>query len=715
MRQHRFELAALAFVFATSAVAQQIGSAPPVPPPAAPPRAAQRPHQLTTHGHVRVDEYFWLKERTDTAVIHYLEAENAWTDAVMTHTTAFQDSLFEEIKGRILQNDQSVPYRLDGYWYYTRFEEGKEYPIYCRKHGTLQGREEVLLDVNALAQGHGFYQVTGVQVSSGNNLLAYAVDTVGRRLFTIRFKDLTTGRDLPDAIPGVTSNVAWARDNRTLFYTRQDPNTLRWYRIYRHVLGTAATRDSLVYEEPDETFNASVFRTKSRCFVVIASNHTLSSEYRFVDATRPAGPFTVIQPRERNLEYSVEHFGEHWYIRTNLAARNFRLVRAPLATPDTTHWEEVIPHRTDVLLEGFDIFKEYLVLSERERGLPRLRVKPWTGAGEHYIDVSEPTYYAYTTQNPEFDTRVLRYGYSSLTTPSSTFDYDMAGRGRTLLKRDSVLGGYDPARYEARRLYARAADGVDVPVSLVYRRDLRRGGPQPLLLYGYGSYGFSTEATFSATRLSLLDRGFVFAIAHVRGGEEMGRWWYEDGKLLKKKNTFTDFIAAGEHLVTQGYTAPAMLYGQGGSAGGLLVGAVFTMRPELFQGIVAQVPFVDVVTTMLDASIPLTTSEYDEWGNPNDSTYYRYMLSYSPYDNVERRAYPHLLVTTGLHDSQVQYWEPAKWVARLRARKTDGNRLLLKTNMGAGHGGASGRYQRYRETAFVYAFLIDLARQQPVP
>jgi oligopeptidase B len=675
----------------------------------------QKPHRLEQHGHVRMDEYYWLNQREDTAVIRYLEAENAWTDVVMGHTKAFQDTLFEEIKGRILQNDQSVPYRLNGYWYYTRFEEGKEYPIYCRKRGSLDGAEEVMLDVNALAQGHGFYQVSGVQVSSGNNLLAYAVDTVGRRIHTIRFKDLATGRDLPDAVPNVTSNIAWAQDNRTLFYTRQDSATLRWDRIYRHTLGTDAARDALVYTEPDETFNAFVFRTKSRRYVVIGSTHTLSAEYRFVDASRPTGPFTVIQPRERDLEYSVEHFGDHWYIRTNLDAKNFRLMRAPVAQPGKAHWEEVIPHRAAVLLEDFEIFRDYLVLSERERGLVRLRVKPWTGAGEHYLDVSEPAYYAYTTQNPEFDTRTLRYAYTSLTTPNSTFDYDMASRGRTLLKRDSVLGGYDPARYEAKRLYARATDGVEVPISLVYRRDLRRGGAQPLLLYGYGSYGFSTEATFSATRLSLLDRGFVFALAHVRGGQEMGRAWYEDGKLLKKMNTFTDFIAAGDHLVGAGYTSPAMLYAQGGSAGGLLMGAVVNLRPDLFHGVVAQVPFVDVVTTMLDASIPLTTSEYDEWGNPNDSTYYRYILSYSPYDNVTRRAYPNLLVTTGLHDSQVQYWEPAKWVARLRALKTDGNRLVLKTNMEAGHGGASGRYQRYRETAFVYAFLIDLARQRPVP
>ena len=688
-----------------AAAAQQNGT----PVPTEPPRAAQRPHRLESNGHVRNDEFYWLNQREDTAVIHYLEAENAWTAAVMAHTTALQDSLFEEIKGRINQTDESVPYRLDGYWYYTRFEEGKEYPIYCRRPGTMQAPEEIMLDVNAMAQGHEYFAVAGVQVSPGKQLVAYAVDTMGRRLYTLRVRDLRTGKDLPDAIAPVTSNFTWAADDRTLFYTRQDEQTLRWNRIYRHTMGNDAARDVLVFDEKDETFNAFVFRTKSKRFVVIGSDQTLSSEYRAVEAATPDKPFTVIQPRERNLEYSVDHYGDHWYIRTNLNAKNFRLVRAPLARPGKANWQDVVPHRADVLLEDFDIFKDYLVLSEREKGLVRLRVRPWSGAA-HDIAFEEQAYYAFTTQNLEFDTPTLRFGYTSLTTPSSTYDYSMATRQRTLLKRDEVLGGFDPARYEARRLYARAADGVEVPVSLVYRKDMRRSGAQPLLLYGYGSYGASTEPTFSSTRLSLLDRGFVFAIAHVRGGEEMGRWWYEDGKLLHKRNTFTDFIAAAEHLVAQGYTSPSQLYAQGGSAGGLLMGAVANMRPDLFNGVVAQVPFVDVVTTMLDASIPLTTGEYDEWGNPNDTTYYRYMLSYSPYDNVEPKAYPHLLVTTGLHDSQVQYWEPAKWVARLRVRKTDGNRLILKTNMDAGHGGASGRYQRYRETAFIYAFLIDLAR-----
>ena len=546
-------------------------------------------------------------------------------------------------------------------------------------------------------------------------ILAYAADTLGRRIYTIHFRDLATGKDLPDAIPAVTPNLAWATDNRTLFYTRQDPGTLRYHRVFRHTLGTEAARDPLVYEEADETFSSFVFRTKSRRYIVIGSSHTLADEYRFVEAARPDGPFTVIQPRERNLEYSVEHFGDHWYIRTNLDAQNFRLVRAPVGRAGKDAWEEVVAHRPDVFLQGFEIFRDYLVLRERERGLTRLRVRPWTGAGEHYLDFGEPAYFAAPTQNVDFDTRLLRYTYSSLTTPNSVYDYDMATRARTLLKRADVLGGFDPARYQARRLYARAADGVEVPISLVYRTDRRPAGPAPLLLYGYGSYGSSTEATFSGPRLSLLDRGFVFAIAHVRGGQELGRQWYEDGKLLKKRNTFTDFVACAEHLVAEGYTTPALLYAQGESAGGLLMGAVVNLRPDLFHGVVAQVPFVDVVTTMLDASIPLTTSEYDEWGNPNDSTYYRYMLSYSPYDNVEAKTYPRLLVTTGLHDSQVQYWEPAKWVARLRARSRGGNQILLRTNMQAGHGGASGRYQRYRETAFIYAFLLDSARQTQPP
>ncbi|MFQ6047693.1 MAG: S9 family peptidase, partial [Gemmatimonadales bacterium] len=510
----------------------------------------------------------------------------------------------------------------------------------------------------------------------------------------------------------------WANDNQPVFYTKQHPETLRRYQVYRHRLGTDPAEDALVYEEPDETFSSAVFKTKSKRFLMIASFQTLSSEYRYIDAARPEDEWTVILPRERDHEYSVDHYGDHFYIRTNAGAKNFRLVRAPVDRPGRESWEDVIPHREDVLLEGIEIFRDHLVVMERKNGLMQLRVRRWDGTGEHYLQFDEPAYVAYVSGNPEFDTDLLRYVYSSMTTPWSTYDYNMDTRGQTLLKRDEVLGEFDPANYITERLRVRTHDGVNVPISLVYRRDKRREGPNPLLLYGYGSYGASMDATFSATRLSLLDRGFIYAIAHVRGGEELGRWWYEQGKLFHKKNTFTDFIAVAENLIREGYTSPNMLYAQGGSAGGLLVGAVANMRPDLFDGIVARVPWVDVVTTMLDPSIPLTTSEYDEWGDPNEPDYYHYMLSYSPYDNVNAQDYPNLLVTTGLHDSQVQYWEPAKWVAKLRALKTDDNRLLLKTNMEAGHGGASGRYRRYRETAFVYAFLLDLAglaEEPPVP
>lgn len=710
----RLPVTLLLGVTISGAVAAQ-QSAPPSPTP---PVARQIPTRLERHGQVRIDEFYWLNQRDNPEVIAYLRAENAYTDSVMAHTRAFQDTLFEELKGRIRQNDASVPYRQDGYYYYTRFEEGKEYPIYCRKQGSLDASEEVLLDVNGLARGHGFFSVSGVQVSPDGRLLAYAADTVGRRIYTIRFRDLATGANLADAIPAATSNLAWANDNRTVFYTKQDPTTLRWHRVYRHALGADPARDALVFEERDETFSSFVFRTKSKRYIMIGSSQTLADEYRYLDADRPDGAFTVFLPRARDHEYSLDHYGDHFYIRTNDGAQNFRLMRTPVTRTERAGWEEVIPHRADVYLGGFEIFKDYLVLQERARGLIQLRIRPWSGAGEHYLDFGEPAYAAYVSTNPEFDTAVLRYGYSSLTTPNSIYDYDMAARTKTLLKRDEVLGGFDPAHYETKRLSARAGDGTAVPISLVYRKDLRRGGPQRLLLYGYGSYGSSTDASFNASRLSLLDRGFVFAIAHVRGGQEMGRQWYEDGKLLRKMNTFTDFIASAEHLVREGYTTPGQLFAQGGSAGGLLMGAVVNLRPDLFTAVVAQVPFVDVVTTMLDSTIPLTTGEYDEWGNPNDKTYYDYMLAYSPYDNVRPTAYPHLLVTTGLHDSQVQYFEPAKWVARLRARKTDDHRLLLRTNMEAGHGGASGRFRRLRETAFVYAFLLDLAgrgERRPAP
>ena len=539
--------------------------------------------------------------------------------------------------------------------------------------------------------------------------MAYAEDAQGRRIYTIRFKNLATGETLPDVIPEVTSNMTWANDNRTLFYAKQDLETLRSCRIYRHVLGTDPAEDVLVYEETDDTFSAHVLKTKSKRYIMIISSQTLSNEYRYLDAGDPTGAFTSFLPRERGHEYAVDHFENRFFIHTNHEAKNFRLMSTPLDRTGKEHWEEVIPHRPDVLLEGFEVFRDHLVLEERREGLVQIRVMPWDGSQEHYLEFAEPAYLAGTNVNLEFDTTVLRYGYTSMTTPSSIYDYDMVTREKTLLKQEEVLGEFDSADYRTERLHATAADGVRVPISLVYRKGMERNGRNPLLLYGYGSYGHSLDAAFGSARLSLLDRGFVFAIAHVRGGEEMGRAWYEDGKLLKKKNTFTDFIACAEHLIEERYSSRDRLFAMGGSAGGLLMGAVVNLRPDLFKGVVAQVPFVDIVTTMLDPDIPLTTGEYDEWGNPNDKEYYQYMLSYSPYDNVAARDYPHMLVTTGLHDSQVQYWEPAKWVARLRAVKTDPNRLLLKTNMEAGHGGASGRFKRYREIALEYAFLLDLA------
>jgi len=690
----------LGTVSADLAVAQQTEVTAPV--------AKVVPHRLEMHGHIRTDNYYWLRERDNPEVIAYLEAENAYTEAVMAHTEALRETLYQEILGRIKQTDLSVPFLHNGYYYYSKTEEGKDYPIYARKKGSLEAVEEILVDVNQLAEGHGFTSVGRPAVSTGNEIIAFAHDTVGRRFYTIRFKNLTTGELLPDEIPGSTGNVAWANDNRTLFYARQDPETLRSYQIYRHVLGTEAAQDELVYQEDDVEFSCYVWKTKTEQYIIIGSSQTLSNEYRFLKADDPGGEFALFLPRERNHEYTIDHFGDHFYIATNDGAENFRLMRTPVDTTAKDRWEEVIPHRDDVLLEGFDVFRDHLVVMERRDGLLQMRVRTWLGDEDYYLDFGEPAYAAYPSSNPEIDTRILRYNYTSLTTPGSVYDYDMTTRERTLLKREEVLGGYDPADYVTERLYARARDGTRIPISIVYRRGLEKNRRNPLLLYGYGSYGSSMDASFSSVRLSLLDRGFAYAIAHVRGGMEMGRRWYEDGKLLKKKNTFTDFIDVAQYLIVEGYTTPAVLFAQGGSAGGLLMGAVVNMRPELFRGVIAAVPWVDVVTTMLDASIPLTTSEYDEWGNPNEEQYYRYMLSYSPYDQVKAKAYPNMLVTTGLHDSQVQYFEPAKWVAKLRAMKTDRNRLLLKTNMEAGHGGASGRYRRYRDIAFQYAFMLDL-------
>jgi oligopeptidase B len=683
-----------------------------------PPVAKTVPVQLEKHGDVRTDNYFWLNDRENPDVIAYLEAENAYTDAVLESTQGLQGTLFDEIKGRIKQTDESVPYQLDGYYYYTRFEDGKEYPVHCRKKGSLDAPEQVILDVNLLAEGHAFCSVAPLAVSPDQDLLAYAVDTVGRRIFTLHIRDLHTGELLDDVIPEMTGNVTWSEEEATLFYTRQDPVTLRWHRVYRHVVGTDAARDPLVFEETDETYRCGVYKTKSKGYMIIVSRQTLATEYRYLEADQPNGDFCVFLPRERDHEYHVDHRGDHFYIRTNDQARNFRLMKTPVDQTDRGHWTEVIPHRDDVLVEDFELFRDHLVVLERAQGLKQLHILPspapggdaeGPGTGEHLIAFDEPAYTAVPSDNHRLDTPILRYTYTSLTTPPSVYDYNMVTRERTLLKREEVLGGYDPANYRTERLWATAGDGAQVPISIVYRRAMERDGANPLLLYGYGSYGISIDATFSAERVSLIDRGFVFAIAHVRGGQEMGRGWYEDGKLFKKKNTFADFIACAEHLVQEGYTRPDRLYALGGSAGGLLMGAVLNMRPDLFHGVVARVPFVDVVTTMLDESIPLTTSEYDEWGDPNEKPYYDYMLSYSPYDNVAAQAYPNLLVTTSLHDSQVQYFEPAKWVAKLRAIKKGGNRLLLRTKMQAGHGGVSGRYKQYEETAFIYAFLLTLA------
>jgi oligopeptidase B len=667
------------------------------------------PTRLEKHGHMRVDDYYWLRERDDPDVVKFLNEENEYAAKEMAHTREFEEKLFEEIKRRIKQTDMSVPYQRDDYYYYTRYEPEKEYPIYARKRGSLDQPEEIMLDANVLAAGHDFFSIGGSAISSGQDLLAYAVDTQGRRIHTAFIKNLRTAEVLPDVLPNVTENLVWANDNKTLFYGRQDETTLRQFQIYRHIVGTDTADDQLVYQEDDETYITYIFKTKSKKFLMIVSSHTNSQEYRYLEADRPVGAFKIFQPREREHEYHVEHFNDRFIIRTNDRAKNFRLMSTPIDQTAHEHWREIIAHRDDVYLGDFELFRDYLVLEERVRGLTQIRIVPWSGEPGHYLEFDEPSYRANLNVNLQFDTSALRFEYTSMKTPLSIYDYDMSTRQKTLLKREEVLGGFDPDNYLTERLYAPAADGTLIPISLLYRKGIVKDGDNPLLLYGYGAYGFSIDASFSSPRLSLVDRGFIYAIAHIRGGQEMGRPWYDDGKLLRKKNTFNDFIACAEFVIGEKFTRPEKLFAMGRSAGGLLMGAISNMRPELFRGIVAEVPFVDAVTTMLDASIPLTTGEYDEWGDPNEKGFYEYMLSYSPYDHVERKAYPAMLITAGLHDSQVQYWEPAKWVAKLRELKTDNNRLLLKTNMEAGHGGASGRFRRHRETAFSYVFLLDLA------
>lgn len=674
-----------------------------------PPEAHKHPKVLTTHGHTRIDHYYWLREKENPEVIAYLQKENEYREKVMAHLADFQEQLFEEMKGRVKQTDMSVPYLDHGYYYFTRYEEGKEYPIYARKKGTLETDEEIMLDVNELAKDFAFYQVGGRSVSPDNRILAYGEDTLSRRIYTLRFKDLETGELLPDQVRNTSGNAVWANDNQTVFYIVKD-DALRPCKIYKHMLGTDPATDELVYHEKDDTFIAFIYKSKSRKYIISGSYATVSREYRILNADTPDEPFRMFHPRERKLEYSIAHYEDRFFIRTNLDATNFRLMECPEGATTKENWKEVIPHREDVLLEGVDIFHDYLVLSERIKGITQVRVIPQNGE-DYYIDFGEDAFIAYPSVNLEFDTDLIRIGFQSMTMPNTTYDFNMKTRELIMLKQQEVLGGFAHENYRSERVYVEARDGAVIPLSVVYHKDTKSDGSSPCLIYGYGSYGASMEPYFSHVRLSLLDRGFVYVIAHIRGGEEMGRKWYEDGKLLKKKNTFTDFIDCGRALVEKGYAAPGQLFAMGGSAGGLLMGAVVNMEPDMWKGIVAAVPFVDVVTTMLDETIPLTTGEYDEWGNPGDEKYYAYMLSYSPYDNVERKAYPPMLVTTGLHDSQVQYWEPAKWVAKLREYKSDKNPLLLYCNMDTGHGGASGRFERYRETAMEYAFLLDLANK----
>lgn len=684
------------------------------------PVAEKKEHITEIHGLELKDDYFWMRlsdeqkeaenpDEQTASVVDYLNAENAYKTEVMKPTEAFQESLFEEIVGRIKQDDQSVPLLDNGFYYYTRYEEGKEYPIHCRKEGSLEAEEQVMLNVNEMAEGFSYFAVGGRSVSTNNNLLAFSVDTVSRREYTLQFKDLSTGEVLADRIPNISGGATWANDNKTVFYTKKDPVTLRSYRIYKHVLGTDASADELVYEEADETFSCGVGKTKSEAYLMIGSYSTVSSEWRFLNADTPEGNWQIIQPRERNLEYGCSHYGDHFYITTNRNAKNFKLVRTPVNATTYENWEDVLPHREAVLLEGVDIFQDYLVVSERSNGLNQIRIKRWDDSADYYIEFPDPAYSAYVGANPDFDTKKLRYGYDSMTTPSSVFETDMETKETATLKQQEVLGGtFDPANYQSERVMVEARDGTKVPVSIVYRKGTEKNGNNPFLLYAYGSYGYSMDAGFSSTRLSLLDRGFVYAIAHIRGGQEMGRAWYEDGKMFNKMNTFTDFVDCGKAMCDLGFTSPDHLYAMGGSAGGLLMGAVINMAPSLFNGVIAAVPFVDVINTMLDETIPLTTGEFDEWGNPKNKDSFDYMMAYSPYDNVKAQDYPHMLVTTGYWDSQVQYWEPAKWVAKLRDTKTDDNLLMMDCNMETGHGGASGRFKRLRETAMEYAFFMML-------
>ena len=675
-----------------------------------PPIANKIPKELKIHGDVRVDEFYWLNDRENPEVIDYLNKENDYYKQETKHTKIFQEDLFEEMKSRIKKDDSSVPYKYNGYWYITKYEKGKDYPIYTRKKESLDSIEELLFDCNIMAKDHSYFRLVGLNISPNNQFISYGLDTTGRRQYNLRIKDLKSNKVFKEEIWNTTGSSTWANDNKTLFYSLKDETTLRSEAIYKHRLNTNPENDELVFEEKDDTFGVGVYKTKSQKYLVISSYSTLTTEYQILNADNPDGTFKVFQARTRGLEYSISHFENSFYIVSNIDnAQNFKLSKTSENNTEKANWVDVISHREDVLLEGVDIFKDFLVVSERENGLNKIKISTWDNSTSYYLPFNSETYTAYTTSNIDFETTKLRYGYQSLVTPSSVIEFDMITKEKTILKEQEVLDvDFNKEKYTSKRLWANASDGSKIPISLVHHVDTEINSNTPLLLYAYGSYGSTIDPYFSTVRLSLLNRGFVYAIAHIRGGEYMGRQWYEDGKLFKKRNTFTDFIDSSKFLINNNYTSPEHLYAMGGSAGGLLMGAVINMAPELYNGVVAQVPFVDVITTMLDDTIPLTTGEYDEWGNPNDKEYYDYIKTYSPYDNITNKMYPNLLVTTGLHDSQVQYWEPAKWVARLRDLDKNTSKLYLDTNMDAGHGGSSGRFESLKEIASVYAFLFDL-------
>jgi oligopeptidase B len=672
-----------------------------------PPHAAKLAHQIEIHGDPIVDDYFWLRDRENPQVMEYLNAENEYTEQVLQPHAELRERLFQELKARVKEDDNSVPVKKDDYYYYSRVAAGQQYSIHCRKKGDLDSPEEIILDENRLAEGKPYFQLGTFSISPNHQLLAYAEDTDGSETYTLRIKNLATGELLPESIANTYYSLEWVNDNQTFYYTVLDEN-LRPYRLYRHTLGESIERDELIYEEQDSQFFVGCDKSRDDRYIFLTTNGKITSEEYFVSADDPHGTFSIVTPRQKGHEYSVSHHDGSFYILTNDNAQNFRIMRTLVSQPQQQYWEEYIAHDPDRLIEGIDEFKDYLIISERYQGLGQLRAIELQNQASHYLEFDDPTYLVFGASNWEYDTQTFRFGYTSLVSPMTVFEYDLRSRSKTILKQNEIPGGYDPNQYHSERIFARSHDGVEVPISIVYRQDFKRDGTQPLYLYGYGSYGASLDPGFSTNRLSLLDRGFVYAIAHIRGGSELGRHWYESGKFLQKKNTFLDFVACAEHLIAEKYTSAGNIAIAGGSAGGLLVGATINLKPELFKAAIAQVPFVDVLNTMLDADLPLTQLEYDEWGNPADEEYYRYIRSYSPYDNVEAKAYPHLLITAGLNDPRVTYWEPAKWTAKLRDLKTDDNLLLLKTNLDSGHGGASGRYEYLKDIALEYTFLLTV-------